>query len=152
LRKALICPLVFWGGCFWADHILPGNFRNDWARKALMWLQQIKEPHASLNDDPFFRHADELKLSTVVAESHDLELSIRIVDEYSNMGRYLDAAYIWIIVGDRAALETTSFRERYALTAASFGKRLAELFRVAGLERRASLVDNMLTAMERPEG
>ena len=35
LRQSLMCPLAFWGGCFWADHILPGSFRADWARKSI---------------------------------------------------------------------------------------------------------------------
>ena len=152
LRQSLICPLAFWGGCFWADHILPGSFRPDWARKALLWLQKLKEPDDSLRDDPFVQNIQDLSLDTGVAESRDIELSIAMVDDYHRRGQMLDAIFIWITVGDRAALETTSFRERYGLTARSFGTRLASLFRDAGIERRAELVDNMVSLMEKPEG
>ena len=151
-RKSLICPLAFWGGCFWSDHILPGSFRNDWARKSLLWLQQIREPDRSLHDDPFLQNIVDLTLDTGVAESHDIELSIAMVDDYRKRGQFLDAVYVWITVGDRAALETTSFRERYGLTAHSFATRLSDLFRDAGIDRRAKLVDNMISAMEKPEG
>lgn len=75
-----------------------------------------------------------------------------MVDEYHKRGRFLDAVFIWITVGDRAALETTSFRERYGITSRSFGKRLADLLRAAGIERRAELVENMLAMMEKPDG
>jgi len=152
LRKSLICPLAFWGGCFWADHILSGSFRLDWARKALMWLQQLKELDESLRDDPFMMNVRELTLNTGVAESRDIDLSLEMVDEYHRRGRFLDAVFVWITVGDRAALQTTSFRERYGITARTFGNRLADLFRDAGVERRAELVENMLSMMEKPEG
>jgi hypothetical protein len=152
LRQSLICPLAFWGGCFWADHILPGTFRNDWARKALLWLQQIKEPDESLRDDLFMQHVQELTFKTGLAESSDLELLMAMVDEYFSRGRVFDAVYLWITVGDRAALETTSFRQRYGLTARSYGTRLADLLRGAGIERRAQLVENMISAMDNPDG
>lgn len=92
-----------------------------------------------------------LTLATGVAESRDIELSIAMVDEYRRRGRFLDAVFIWITVGDRAALETTSFRERYGISASSFGSRLANLFRDAGIERRAELVENMISMMEKPD-
>ncbi|MCS7471507.1 hypothetical protein NZK35_33075 [Stieleria sp. ICT_E10.1] len=152
LRQSLICPLAFWGGCFWADHILPGSFRPDWARKALLWLQQLKKPDESLRDDPFIQNVPSLTFQTCVAESRDIELSIAMVEDYHRRGQFLDAILVWITVGDRAALETTSFRERYGLTARSFGSRLADLFRDAGIERRAELIDNMISVMEKPEG
>jgi tetratricopeptide (TPR) repeat protein len=152
LRKSLICPLAFCGGCFWADHILPGSFRPDWARKALLWLQQLKEPDESLRDDPFILCVDALTLATGVAESRDIELSMAMVDDYRRRGQFLDAVFVWITVGDRAALETTSFRERYELTARSFGSHLANLFRDAGIDRRAELVENMISLMNNPEG
>ncbi len=152
LRKSLMCPLAFGGGCFWADHILPGAFRNDWARKALMWFQQIKEPDNSLRDDPFMQNALNLTFKTGAAESCDVELIMTLVDVYHQREQFLDAAFLWITVGDRAALETTSFRERYGLTARSYGDRLAELFRDAGIECRAQLVENMISALENPEG
>ncbi|TWU06088.1 SMI1/KNR4 family protein [Stieleria varia] len=152
LRQSLLCPLAFWGGCFWSDHILPGSFRPDWARKALLWLQKLKEPDDSLRDDPFMQNVQYLTLDTGVAESRDIELSIAMVDNYHRRGQFLDAVFVWITIGDRAALETTSFRERYGLTARSFGTRLARLFRDAGIDRRAELVDNMISMMEKPEG
>ena len=152
LRQSLICPLAFSGGCFWADHILPGSFRPDWARKALLWLQQHKEHDDSLRDDPFMQYVQELTLVAGVAESRDIDLSITMVDEYHRRGRFRDAIFIWITIGDRAALETTSFRERYGITARSFGSRLANLYRDAGIERRAELVENMISMIEKPEG
>lgn len=152
LRKSLICPLAFWGGCFWADHILPGSFRNDWARKALLWLQQTKVPDESLLDDPFITRVHELTLDTGVKKSTDIELLMAMVDEYRQRKQHIDAIYIWIAVGDRAAMETTAFRERYGMTARIFGDRLAELLREAGLENRAMLVDNMVSVMGKPDG
>ena len=152
LRQSLICPLAFWGGCFWAEHILPGQFRPDWARKALMWLQQLREVDETIRDDPFIQNVQNLTFKTGLAESRDFELSIAMVDEYIRRGKMLDAIFLWLNVGDRAALETTSFRERYGVTARSFGKRLSELFRSAGVERRAKLVENMIAMMEQPEG
>lgn len=152
LRKALMCPLAFWGGCFWADHILPGPFRNDWARKALLWLRQIKEPDQSLQDDPFLNNIQHLTLDTGLAKSRDIELSTTMVEDYCQRGEFLDAVLLWITVGDRAALETTSFRERYGLTPLSYANRLTFLLREAGIERRAKLVENMISAMEKPDG
>lgn len=75
-----------------------------------------------------------------------------MVDEYLRCEQPLDAIFLWLNVGDRAALETTPFRERYGFTARSYGTRLATLLRDAGLERRAKLVDNMIATMEKPEG
>lgn len=152
LRKSLICPLAFWGGCFWADHILPGSFRNDWARKALLWLQKTKEPDESLDDDPFMQIIHELTLDTGVKKNRDIELLTTTVEEYHHRGQFLEAVYVWSTVGDRAAMETTAFRERYGMTARNFGGRLAELLRRGGLEGRAELVDNMISKMEKPEG
>lgn len=152
LRKSLLCPLAFWGGCFWADHILPGSFRADWARKALLWLKQLKEPDDSLRDDPFMQNVPALTLDTGVAESRDIELSLAMVDDYHQRGQFLDAVFVWITVGDRAELETTSFRERYGLTPRVFGTRLAGLLRDAGIDRRAELVENMISMMDKPEG
>ena len=152
LRQSLICPLAFWGGCFWADHILPGSFRPDWARKALMWLQQIKDVDESIRNDPFMHNIQNLTLKTGVSENRDFELSIEMVDEYLRCEQPLDAIFLWLNVGDRAALGTTSFREQNGFTARSYGTRLATLFRDAGLTRRAKLVDNMIATMENPEG
>jgi hypothetical protein len=151
-RKALICPLAFWGGCFWANHILPGSFRTDWARKALLWINQTKELDASLRDDPFMNRVHELTLDTGVKTSTDVDLLIRMVEEYRQRKQLMDAIYIWISVGDRAALETTSFRERYGMTSRTFGGRLAELLREGGLQTRAELVENMVSASEKPDG
>lgn len=152
LRQSLICPLVFWGGCFFADHILPGPFRRDWARKALLWLQQLGNAEDSLRDDPFLQNIQSLTLETGVAESRDIELLMAMVNDYHKRKQFLEAVFIWITVGDRAALETTSFRERYGLTPRSFGSLLATLYRDAGIERRAALVENMISALEKPEG
>lgn len=151
LRRALFCPLAFSGGSFWADHRLPGPFRPDWNRKALLWLQQLKEPDESLRDDPFMQHIQELTLKTGVAESRDLELALEMVEEYSERGDFLEAAFLWITVGNRADRETTSFRERYGMTPRSYGNRLANMFRHAGLERRAELVESLLSMMTKPD-
>ena len=98
------------------------------------------------------QNVQDLTLDTGVAESRDIELWIAMVDDYLRRGQFLDAVFMWITVGDRAALETTSFRERYELTTRSFGTRLASLFRDANIDRRADLIDNMLSLMEKPEG
>lgn len=151
-RKALICPLVFQGASFWADHRLPGEFRNDWIRKALMWLQNTKERDESLRDDPFLERIREIKLQTGVAQSRDLELVTAAVDQLVARDNLTDAIYLWMNTYDRAAAETTSFRERHSLTPTSYAKRLAELFRAAANHRRADLTESMLNAMDKPDG
>lgn len=152
LRLALLCPLVFWGGSFWADHIPSGSFRNDWARKALYWIQQIKAPDPSLVDDPFYRSMSRLTLKTGLAKSEDVDVLMSVRDEYEARGDYVAASLIWMNVGERGAMETTAFRERYALTPASYATRLSRLWRSAGLDRRADLLDRMLTMMKKPDG
>jgi hypothetical protein len=117
-----------------------------------MWLQQTQTPHESLLDDPFIQNAAALTMETGGARSDDLELLFSLVDTYVRRGSYLDAIYLWLTAGDRAALETTSFRERYKLTPRTFGQRLSELLRSSGNIRRASLVDSMLLAMDKPDG
>ncbi|MGC3971307.1 MAG: hypothetical protein QM775_29390 [Pirellulales bacterium] len=131
---------------------MPGDFRNDWARKALLWLQQTKVPHESLVDDPFFRNVGKVKLRSGDTQSEDWEILTGVVNEYLNRGNALEAVLLWIVMGDLAAMETTSFRERRHLTSSSFGNRLAELLRLAGLKRRATLVDSMLSLMSNQEG
>lgn len=152
LRKALIGPLAFYGGSFWSDASLPGDFRNDWNRKAVMWLQRSKTFHESLADDPFAKRINELTFETGLAENPDMDVLQQIVEEYATAGDYSDAARIWSLIGDRAAMETTSFRERYGLNPLTYGSRLAELFELSGNCLRAALVRNMLGAMEKPEG
>jgi hypothetical protein len=152
LRKSLICPFAFTGSFFWADHFLPGSFRKDWPRKALLRLQRTRNPDENLVSDAFFQNAKSMTLSTGVAGSHDLELLLPMIGVYVERQSYLDAVYLWIMIGDRAAIETTSFRERYKLTPRTWGTRLSELLTRAGIRRRASLVDSMLSAMEKPDG
>jgi tetratricopeptide (TPR) repeat protein len=152
LRKSLMCPLAFWGGCFWADHILPGDFRKDWARKALLSLQATKGRHESLLNDPFLHRIGKMTLATGVAENPDFDILQALIDDYLDRKLFLDAIYLWINIGDRAALETTSFRERYGLTSAFYAIRLSELLRRAGNELRASLVDSMIAMMRKPSG
>ena len=82
LRKSLMCPLAFWGGCFWADHILPGSFRKDWARKSLLWLQTTKGRHESLLNDPFLNKISNLTLATGVAENSDIDFLQAMIDDY----------------------------------------------------------------------
>jgi hypothetical protein len=151
-RKSLMCPLAFWGGCFWADHVLPGTFRKDWARKALLWLQATKRRHESLLNDPFLNRVGNLTLATGVAKNPDFEVLQAMIDDYLDRKLFLDAIYLWINIGDRAAIETTSFRERYGLTSASYARRLSELLRRAGNELRASLVDSMIAMIRKPSG
>ena len=152
LREALIGPVAFYGGSFWADTALPGAFRNDWARKSLEWLQR-SHPHETLSDDPFVRRVRELSLKPG-AESRDQDFAIlrTIVEDYANAGNFADAARIWRLIGEQATLETTSFRERQGLSSSTYGKRLAELLELAGNSRRAALVRNMLCAMSEPNG
>lgn len=152
LRMALIGPLALYGGSFWSDTSLPGEFRKDWNRKAVMWLQQSKTRHESLNEDPFTKRIGELTFETGRAENPDMEILQQIVEEYANVGAFSEAARIWNLIGDRAAMGTTSFRERYGLTPLSYGNRLAELFELSGNVLRAALVRSMVTAMEKPEG
>jgi hypothetical protein len=152
LRMALIGPLAFYGGSFWSDTSLPGSFRNDWHRKALMWLQQSNLFHESLTDDPFIKHIGALTFQTGLAENPDIGVLQVIVDEYASAGAYAEAARIWQLIGDRASCETTSFRERYDLKPTTYGTRLAELLELSGNTLRAELVRNMLAAMEKPQG
>lgn len=152
LRKALIGPLAFYGGSFWSDTSLPGEFRNDWNRKAVMWLRRSKTLHESLIDDPFLRRINELTFETGFATNPDMDVLRQIVEEYATAGAYSDAARMWNLIGDRAAMETTSFRERYNLTPLTYGSRLVELLELSGNHLRAALVRNMLGVMEKPEG
>ncbi len=152
LRETLLGPLAFYGGSFWADTGLPGSFRNDWARKALMWLQRSKAVHESIVDDPFIKNVDRLTYQTGMAENPDIDILQELTDEFASRGQYNDAARVWQLVGDRASCETTSFRQRYRLTPATFGERLAELYNLAGNSRRAALVISMLSLMEKPDG
>jgi len=152
LRQSLLGPLAFYGGSFWSDISLPGSFRNDWHRKALMWLQSSKAFHESIADDPFIRCIDKLTFKSGLAVNPDFDVLRAIIDEYAAKGCYLDAARTWQLIGDRARLETTSFRERYNLNPTTYGTRLAELFGLAGNVLRAELVRNMLAKMNKPEG
>ncbi|PQO47681.1 tetratricopeptide repeat protein [Blastopirellula marina] len=152
LRSALIGPLPFYGGSFWLDTCLPSDFRNDWNRKSVMWLQRSKKLHDSLVDDPFAARINELTFATGLAENNDIDVLQQIVEAYATSGDYAQAARVWILVGERAAMETTSFRERYNLNPTTYGSRLAELFELSGNDRRAALVRNMLGELEKPEG
>lgn len=152
LREALTGPLTFWGGSFWSETALPGKFRNDWNRKALMWLQRTSTLHESIRDDPFVHRISELSFKTGEANNQDIEILHSIIEEYANAGEYTKAVQAWTLIGNMAALETTSFRERYQLTPVRYGNRLAELLALSGNPRRAALVTNMLKAMEKPEG
>ncbi|TWT38876.1 tetratricopeptide repeat protein [Blastopirellula retiformator] len=152
LRLTLIGPMSFYGGSFWSDTALPGNFRNDWSRKAVMWIQRSKTLHESLVDDPFATRINELTFETGLAENADIDVLRLIVESYAASGSFADAARIWMLIGERAAMETTSFRERYDLTPTTYGGRLAELLELSGNERRAALVRNMLGAMKKPAG
>jgi len=152
LRQSLLGPLAFYGGSFWSNTSLPGSFRNDWHRKALMWLQSSKTFHESIADDPFIRSIDKLTFKSGLAVNPDFDVLRAIIDEYAAKGRYLDAARTWQLIGDRARIETTSFRERYNLNPTTYGTRLAELFKLAGNVLRAELIGNMLTKMNKPEG
>jgi tetratricopeptide (TPR) repeat protein len=152
LRMSLIGPIAFYGGSFWSDSSLPGSFRIDWSRKAIMWLQQSKSVHESLADDPFVRRIDALKFETGLAENPDMNVLQLIVEEYAAAGSYSEAARIWQLIGERAAMETTSFRERYKLNPTIYGSRLGELLTLSGNDLRATLVRTMLASMKSPLG
>lgn len=152
LRQALLGPLTFYGGSFWAETSLPGTFRNDWHRKSLMWLQRSRSFHESLADDPFINAIDKLTFQTGLAVNPDIDILRDIIDVYATSGRYAEAARIWQLIADRAALETATFRERRNLNPTTFGTRLAELLELAGNTLRANLVRNMLSLMDKPEG
>jgi hypothetical protein len=110
----------------------------------------LREPF--LVGDPFVKRIGELTFQAGLAESRDMEILKLIVEEYVVVGAYSDAALVWQLVGSRAAMETTSFRERYNLNPLTYGSRLAELFRLSGYERRATLVTNMLKSMKDSNG
>lgn len=152
LRQALMGPLAFYGGSFWSDTSLPGSFRNDWHRKALMWLQGSKIVHESIVDDPFIRSINKLTFQTGLAVNPDVDVLRSIVEEYAAAGRYREAARTWQLIGDRASHETTSFRERCHLNPSTYGTRYAELLELAGNVRRAALIRDMLSKFEKPEG
>ncbi|WP_425615099.1 hypothetical protein NA78x_004990 [Anatilimnocola sp. NA78] len=152
LRAALVSPITFWGYSYWRGHALPGDFCNDWPRKALLWLQQLRELPIELRDDPFLARIKELKLTSGQAADDDLPILRQIVDEYITRRQWFDAVMLWTNLGDRASAETTSFRERHRLTARSFAVRLAELLRLAGNEQRALLVESRLATLSAPEG
>lgn len=152
LRQALLGPLAFYGGSFWSDTSLPGSFRNDWHRKALMWLQGSKTGHESIADDAFIRSIDKLTFQSGLTVNPDVDVLRAIIDEYTAQGRYADAARTWQLLGDRACLETCTFRERNHLNPLSYGRRLAELLQLSGNTLRAELITNMLSKMDKPEG
>ncbi len=152
LRQALMGPLAFYGGSFWSDTSLPGSFRNDWHRKSLMWLQSSKTFHQSIADDPFIRSIDKLTFQSGLAVNPDVDILRAISDEYAATSRYAEAARTWQLIGDRACLETCTFRERYNLKPSTYGTRLAELLELAGNALRADLIRNMLSKIEKPEG
>lgn len=152
LRAALLAPLAFSGSHFWSEHWLPGKFRSDWPRKALQWLQKEKQVDDSLFDDPFIRSIPKINLQTGEARSSDIEIWLPMVDDLIKGGRLIDAVYLWIMIGDRASMETTSFRQRYGFTPKSYGERLAEVFAVAGLDRREKLTLDMLEKLNKPDG
>lgn len=153
LRESLLNPSAFYGGSFWAETYLPGNsMRNDWERKSLMWLQRSSERPTELADDPFLDAVKQLTLETGVKESGDIPILQSLIDTYLERDQPFEAVRLWMILGERAAGETTSFRERLGLTPRVFGTRLSELFRLAGLSRRAQLTDDMLTRHAKPNG
>lgn len=152
LRGALLAPLTFSGSHFWSEHWLPGKFRSDWPKKALLWLQKEKQVDNSLIDDPFVKSISKINLQTGEARSSDIEIWLPMVDDLIRGGRSIDAVYLWIMIGDKAARETTSFRQRYDFTPQSYGERLAELFAVAGLDRREKLTLDMLEKLDKPDG
>jgi hypothetical protein len=75
-----------------------------------------------------------------------------ITDEYAAKGRYADAARTWQLIGERASLETCTFRERYHLNPSTYGHRLAELLELSRNTLRVELIRNMLSKMEKPDG
>lgn len=152
LRETLLALQAFYGGSFWADNSLPGTFRNDWNRKAFSWLKRTKTFHPSLMEDPFINHMDQLTFETGLAHNPDMDILEQLEEEYLQADAPAEAVRIWQLVGDRAAAETTSFRERYSLTPATYGTHLAELYDLAGNPLRAELVRNMLSHMEKPDG
>jgi hypothetical protein len=117
-----------------------------------MWLQSSKSFHESLADDPFIRSIGNLRFQSGLAVNPDVDILRAIIDEYIANGRYADAARIWQLIGDRACLDTCTFRERYNLNPSTYGTRLAELLELAGNASRAELIRNMLTKIEKPEG
>jgi hypothetical protein len=81
-----------------------------------------------------------------------MDVLLQIVEEYANAGAYTDAAGIWQLIGNLAATETTSFRERYGLTPSTYGNRLAELLELSRSNLRAALVRNMVAFMHQSVG
>ena len=152
LRNSLIGPSAFYGGSFWAETSLPGSFRNEWQRKALMWLQGSKVSEESLRNDPFVTHVGKLKFRAGESQDSDLAVLKTIMEEYEGTGAFEEAARIWQLVGDMAAAETTSFRERHCLNPNTYGTRLAELLELSGNSLRAVLVRNMLANMDKHNG
>jgi hypothetical protein len=151
LRHALLGPCAFYGGSFWSDTALPGSFRNDWSRKALLWLQGSKKVDESIANDAFIQSIHKLKFQTGLAVNPDDDVLRTILDQYVAQGQYLDAAQIWRLCGDRASFETTTFRERLGMNPLTYGTRLAELLRLAGNTARADLILSMLSKMNKPE-
>ena len=152
LRAALLGPSSLAGRAFWSNVALPGNSRNDWLRKSLAWLQGTKQLHPSLTDDSFVRVIGQLKLQSGLSNNQDVDILQAVVEEYAAKGAFAEAAQVWQRIGELAAAETTSFRERYGLKPASFGLRWAELLELAGNTRRAALMRNIVSRLEKPDG
>ena len=151
LRMSLVYPSAFHGGSLWSDSSLPGLFRNDGRRKAVLWLRGAHFGDELLGD-PFVNQIHQLTFREGDSESRDIEILQSIVEQYTVIGNYSEAACIWRLIGERAACETISFRERYQLNPRTYGTRLAELLELSGNAKRAALVRSMLRAMPNPEG
>ncbi len=152
LREALVGTQAFYGGSFWAETWLPGGeIRNDWRRKSLLWLQQGLR-RAKEIEDPFLKAVGDLQFQSGVKESGDFSIMENLIEEYLDLEEPIEAVKIWMLYGQRAAEETVSFRERLGLTPQGYGTRLVELLERANLQRRASLVRDMIARLDSPEG
>lgn len=153
LRKTLVSSTLFYGGSFWRETCLPAiSIRNDWQRKSLMWLQRRRDCPPELEDDPFLREVNNLTFERGIKESRDFDILNALIDEYVARSQPLESVRLWLLYGERAAAETTSFRERLGLTPRAFGTRLIELLRLAGLTARADLAADMLSRLFKPDG
>jgi hypothetical protein len=152
LREVLLGSRSLIGRSFWSNVALPGSFRNDCLRKSLAWLQGANKLHPSLAEDCFVRVIDQLKLQSGLAKSTDIDILQTVVDQYAAESKFAEAARVWQLIGEMAAAETTSFRERYGLKPATFCMRWAELLELSGNPRRAALLRDIVSRLSKPDG
>lgn len=143
MLETIRSPACFRGASFWADEYLPAKHvnRSDFHRKCLHWLQQAKSAEGVDAEDPLFQARQRLTFAAGVTTNDDYLVYDEAIDAYVRHGRAIDAVKLAMRYAELMMGETTPFRERYGFTMERQRTRLQQLFKAAGLESRARLVE-----------